>query len=144
MFDALTAYSTRVAIARAAMSERSSSQEPPVSATAPIPTPPPITDEGRLPTVPSGWKAVYSVNDNAYYYWHLGTNHTQWEDPNITTVAVADVVDWAEPTATTGTASDSIWGPPPNTTWLPRTSSLPLPAPRSRWSSLTASDSSQP
>ena len=139
--DALTAYSTRVARARATMSERSSSsQEPPVSATAPILTRPP------RPKVPSGWEAVYCLNDNAYYYWLRGTNHVQWEYPNITTVAVAGVVDWAEPTTTTtGTASVSVWDPPPHTTWLSGTNSLPPPAPRSRSaSSLTASDSSQP
>ena len=141
LFDALTAYSTRVARARATMSERSSSsQEPPVSATAPILTRPP------RPKVPSGWEAVYCLNDNAYYYWLRGTNHVQWEYPNITTVAVAGVVDWAEPTTTTtGTASVSVWDPPPHTTWLSGTNSLPPPAPRSRSaSSLTASDSSQP
>ena len=66
---ALAEYSTRVARARATVSEESSSShEPAVSATAPIPTPPPITDEGsQLPTVPSGWEAVYSVDDRAYY-----------------------------------------------------------------------------
>ena len=85
MSDALTAYSTRCARAK----ERS--QGPPVSATAPIPTPPPITDEGgQLPTVPSGWEAVYSVGDRAYYYWHIASNHTQWEDPNTTTVAALE------------------------------------------------------
>ena len=104
--DALAAYSTRVARARAALSGgSSSSHEPAVSATAPIPTRPP------MPTVPSDWEAVWSTNDNAYYYWHPRTNHTQWEDPNweaheapnITTVAVAEVVDWVEATTTTGT-----------------------------------------
>ena len=92
MSDALAAYMKRCARAKAAMSERS--QGPPVSATAPIPTPPRITDEAHLPTVPSGWKAVYSVDDRAYYYWHIASNSAQWEDPNTTT-AVAEVVDWA-------------------------------------------------
>ena len=148
--DALAAYRTRVARARATVSlseESSSSHEPAVSATAPIPTRPP------MPKLPSDWEAVWSLSDNAYYYWHPRTNHTQWEDPNwevheapnITTVAVAEVVDWAEPRTTTGTASDSVWDPPPHTTWLSGTNSLPPPAPRSRSaSSLTASDSSQP
>ena len=73
--EALTAYSTRVVRARAAMPERSSgSQEPPVSATAPILTRPP------RPKVPSGWEAVCSLNDNAYYYWLRRTNHVQWEN----------------------------------------------------------------
>ena len=106
--DALAAYRTRVARARATVSlseESSSSHEPAVSATAPIPTRPP------MPKLPSDWEAVWSLSDNAYYYWHPRTNHTQWEDPNweaheapnITTVAVAEVVDWVEATTTTGT-----------------------------------------
>ena len=62
--DALAAYRLRVARAHATVSlseESSSSHEPAVSATAPIPTRLP------MPKLPSDWEAVYSRSDNAYY-----------------------------------------------------------------------------
>lgn len=33
------------------------------------------------PSLPAGWRAVWSKEQEAYYYWHVGTAHTTWEFP---------------------------------------------------------------
>jgi len=35
------------------------------------------------PRVPAGWKAVWSQEQEAYYFWHLATNDTTWEPPEV-------------------------------------------------------------
>mmetsp|Transcript_115957 Transcript_115957/g.368798 ORF Transcript_115957/g.368798 Transcript_115957/m.368798 type:complete len:749 (-) Transcript_115957:96-2342(-) len=43
---------------------------------------PPAPPQQPPPPCPSlGWKAVWSEDNHAHYYWHMKTNKTQWELP---------------------------------------------------------------
>jgi len=45
--------------------------------------------EEKAPALPEGWKAVWSEEENDWYYWHVPTNTVQWEPPEEAADATA-------------------------------------------------------
>lgn len=44
---------------------------------------PPAPSQPPPPPLPEGWQAIWCDSSAAYYYWHVATNHTTWDSPEV-------------------------------------------------------------
>jgi hypothetical protein len=51
---------------------------------------PPAPSQPPPPPLPPNWQAVYDEAQNAYYFWHVPTNHTTWDPPKDESTAEED------------------------------------------------------
>eukprot|EP00933_Yihiella_yeosuensis_P046674 TRINITY_DN4225_c0_g1_i2.p1 TRINITY_DN4225_c0_g1~~TRINITY_DN4225_c0_g1_i2.p1 ORF type:complete len:675 (+),score=102.82 TRINITY_DN4225_c0_g1_i2:44-2068(+) len=58
--------------------------------------------------LPEGWQAVWSEQENQYYYWNEVTDHVQWEVPVETTDSTSDADDLASDVMRTNGFSELV------------------------------------